>query len=148
MENTAGGRKPVTLTIGWIMLTVMGALLVLGGLGSLGTAYRTGNESIAGLKAQELAKIHPELLPALLGRRATAASLSLMAGMLIAWIASGPFRRGEKWAWWAMLTAIGLGAAMSLLRIPALGYNAGAVNAAVLLVWLLIALAVSYRDMK
>jgi hypothetical protein len=137
-----------TLKAAWIMLLVMAAVLVLGGLGSLATAYRTGNESIAGFKSQDLARMNPELLSALRGRRATAASLSVMAGLLIAWIGTTAFRRGEKWAWWALLTSVGLGAALSLLRVMMLDLKLGAGNAAALLVWLVVALGISYRDMK
>ncbi len=144
----ADEKKSITLTIGWVMLLILGLLMVLGGLESLVFAYRGGNEALAGISLQELAKISPELPVALRGRRATAASLAMTGGMLIAWIAATAYRRGEKWALWALLSAVGLGAVLSVLRISTLGTRAGTSTAAFTLVWLILALAISYRDMK
>jgi hypothetical protein len=142
------GKKSVTLTIGWVMLLVLGVLMTLGGLESLVFAYRAGNEAPAGVSMQELARINPELPVALRGRRATAASLAISCGILVVWIAAIPYRRGEKWAWWALLCSIGLGTTLSVLRVSALGTKAGAVAAGIFLTWLLLALAISYRDFK
>jgi len=141
-------KKSVTLTIGWVMLLIMGVLLAVGGLESLLIAYRGGGALIAGMSTQELTSINPELPAALRDRRATAATLSFTCGVLAAWVALIPYRRGEKWAWWALLCSVGLGALLSIFRIQALGTRAGAGTAAVFLAWLLLALAISYRDMK
>lgn len=145
MEN---GKKTVTLTIGWIMLLVLGVLMTLGGLESLLFAYRSGNEAPAGVSMQELSRTNPELPVALRGRRATAATLAVTSGILIAWIAAVAYRRGERWAWWALLCSIGLGAGLSILRISLLGTRLGAGAAAFVLIWAIVALAISYRDMR
>jgi hypothetical protein len=145
MENSG---KSVTLKIGWFMLLVLGIVMTLGGLESLLFAYRAGNETPGGVSMQELAKISPELPVALRGRRATAASLAITCGILISWLAAVPYRRGEKWAWWALLSAVGLGALLSMLRVSALGTRAGVAGAGIFLIWLIVALAISYRDMK
>ena len=141
-------KKSITLTIAWLMLLLMGVLLALGGLESLLIAYYGGGELIPGMNSQELAAKNPDLPAALRGRRATAATLSITCGILVAWIASVPYRRGEKWAWWALLFSIGSGAALSIFRVQAINTRAGAGAAAIFLAWLLIALAISYRDMR
>ncbi len=141
-------RKSITLAVGWIMLLVMGALMALGGVESLMVAYRSGGPLISGMTSQELSAINPDLPSALRGRRATAASLSVICGVLVAWIALVPYRKAEKWAWWALLSSVGPGAVLSLLRMQALGTRVGAGVAGVFLVWLLLALAISYRDMR
>jgi hypothetical protein len=141
------GKKPVTLTIGWVMLVIMGLLMAIGGAESLVIAYRGNGPLIAGMNARDLSPINPDLPAALRGRRATAATLALTCGLLISWIAAVPFRRGERWSWFALLSAVGLGAVLSMLRVPMLETRAGAGAAAIFLVWLILALAVSYRDM-
>ena len=140
--------KSVTLRLGWLMLLALGILMTLGGLESLLFAYRSGNEAPAGVSMQELAKISPELPVALRGRRATAASLAITCGILISWLAAVPYRRGEKWAWWALLSSVGLGALLSMLRISALGAKAGTAGPGIFLIWLILALVISYRDME
>ncbi len=145
MENA---KRPVTLMIGWIMLLILGILIAVGGLGSLTFAYRSGDDAPAGVSMQELAKINPELPVALRGRRATAATLAVTIGILILWIAAVPYRRGEKWSWWALLSSIGLGAVLSIFRITFLGTRLGVGPAVFFLCWAIVALAISYRDMR
>jgi hypothetical protein len=145
MENSG---KSITLRIGWLMLLALGILMTLGGLQSLMVAYRSGNQALAGVSMQDLAKVSPELPVALRGRRATAASLAITCGILISWLAAAPYRRGEKWVRWALLSAVGLGALLSMLRISALGAKAGTAGPAISLIWLILALAISYRDLK
>jgi len=141
------GKRSVTLTIGWVMLVIMGALLAVGGVESLLIAYRGTGPLVAGMSSQDLAAVKGELPNALRGRRATAATLALTSGLLVAWIAAVPFRRGERWSWWALLSSVGLGGLGSILRVPMLETRAGAGVAVVFLVWLILALAISYRDM-
>ncbi len=57
-------------------------------------------------------------------------------------IALFPYRRGERWAWWALLLSLGAGSALSLIRVWLLTSRAGAGQALVVLVWLLLALAI------
>ena len=82
------------------------------------------------------------------GRRATAAVLSFTSGVFLVWIALVPFRRGERWAWRAVATSLGLGALLSILRLPMLDTRLGAGAAVFVLVWVVAALLVSYRDFK
>jgi hypothetical protein len=52
------------------------------------------------------------------------------------------YRRGEKWAWWALLVPLGLSQLLSLCRLLTLGSAPGAVGAGIILVPLLLGLLV------
>ncbi len=143
-----GERRSLTLTFGWSLLLAVGLLMTLGGLESVYVAYFSSTESISGVSMETLAQVNPELPKAIRGRRATAASYAVSSGILLAWVAATAFRRRQKWAWYALLCAIGAGAILSILRIPLLGHRAGAETAGSILVALVLALAVSYRDFK
>ena len=51
-----------------------------------------------------------------------------------------PYRRGERWAWWALLVSLGLSQGLSLLRVPMLDTMHGAGAPGVLLGLTLLAL--------
>ena len=122
--------------------------MLIAGIGSLTEAYRGTDPFLAGVSYDRLATLNPDIPNMLRGRRATAASLGVTCGVLLCWIASTAFRRREKWSWYALLSAFGLGAILSVLRVPVLGYRAGAEIAGVFLVILVAALALSYRDFR
>jgi hypothetical protein len=141
------GRKSKTLVVGWVLLLLVALALVAGGVASLVTAYARGNDLIAGVSLNDLAVVNPRIPDAIRGRRATASFYAFACGVLLAWIALTAFRRGEKWAWRAILTALGLGCLLSLLRVPLLGTSA-TVDATGILIILAIALLVSARDFR
>ena len=145
MENP---KKSLTLSIAWIVLLVFGVLMSIAGIGSLAEAYRGSDPFLAGVSYDQLATLNPQIPNMLRGRRATAASLGVTCGMLLCWIAATAFRRREKWSWYALLSAFGLGSILSILRVPVLGYRAGAETAGVFLAILVITLAISYRDFR
>src|SRR6059036_1950426 len=130
MENQ---RKSLSLTIGWLLLLVLGLALAGGGLASLLVAYRGADDRIAGIGFEAMAKLDPDLPNALRGRRATAATWAISCGLLLCWIALTAFKRGEKWAWLAVGTSLGAGCLLSLLRVPILGQRAGAAAAGIVL---------------
>ena len=139
------GKRSITLRIGWIMLVIVGVGIAAAGAASLRFAY-LGDEVIAGIPVDRFAQLDPDLPKLLRARRATAASYALMSGVLVAWIAATAFRGGQKWAWWAVLTAVGLGCAGSLLRLPLLDVRPGIETALTILGAVVVALAISYRD--
>ena len=141
------GRKSKTLVIGWSLLLLVAFLLAAGAVASLVTAYARGNDVIGGVSLNELAAVNPRIPEAIRGRRATASVYAFSCAVLLAWIALTAFRRGEKWAWRAILTSLGLGCVLSLLRIPLLGMR-GTADAIGILIVLAIALAVSARDFR
>jgi hypothetical protein len=143
----ADQRRSITLQIGWVLLAILGLALTAGGAASLATAYR-GSETFAGVPLDRFSELDPDLPNVLRARRATAAFYALSCGLLLGWVATNAFRRGEKWAWWAVLTSLGFGCAGSLLRLPLLGVRAGTETAGAILVVAVVALAISYRDFK
>ena len=143
-----GGKTSITLKIGWILLTLVGTLLALGGLGSFYNAYSRGPDPMANVDIERLRELSPDLPTILRGRRATAAAFSFATGVLLVWIAVVPYRRGERWAWQAVGTSVAFAFMLSLLRMPMLDTRVGAGVAGVGLTLTLLALAVSYKDMK
>jgi hypothetical protein len=139
-------KRSVTLTIGWVLLVILGGLLTLGGVGSLTLAYTGGDELLGTTPVQDLAKLSPDIPGAVRGRRVTASYLAFASGVMLCWIAAIPYRRREKWAWYALITSLGIGSALSILRISFLGITSGAVPAGIVLGVLLVALLISYRD--
>ena len=141
-------KKSWTLMVGWLLFLLIGVLITLGGLASMAEAYRAPEDRIAGVSLADLAKLSPDLPNAIRGRRATAASFAISCGLLVCWVALTAYRRGEKWAWYALLSSLGIGTILSILRIPLLGMTSGAGSAAYLLGATLIALLISFRDFK
>jgi hypothetical protein len=140
-------RRSITLTIGWVLLLLLGLFLILGAIGSLAVAYTSPeDDDLGGMSVSELAKLSPGAATAVRGRRATAASLAFACGMMVCWIAATAYRRREKWAWYALLTSLGIGSALSMFRISMIGITTGAGTAGVALGILLAALIISYRD--
>jgi hypothetical protein len=58
---------------------------------------------------------------ALRSRRSTAAAYSAGFATLFLLITVGPYRRGEVWAWWALLVGMLVPSLLILLRVPLLG---------------------------
>ena len=68
----------------------------------------------------------PASLTALRGIRGTSASYAVAYGVLFLAIVLGPYRRGDVWAWKALLIAGLTQSVIVLLRIPILGTQLGA----------------------
>ena len=117
-------------TSSWVILVVAGVLTLLGSLFSLGIAYvslvedRIGPASLA-----ELSVGRPEVATAVRARRATAAAYGAGYATLFLAISLGPYRRGDVWAWWALLAGTLVVSVLILLRVPFLGINLGAPTA-------------------
>jgi cell division protein FtsW (lipid II flippase) len=108
-------------TVSWILLLVVAVLTLLGGLESANIAYRTDRERVAGVTLTELAAGKPGVENSLRARRGTAASFAAGFATLFLFIVLGPYRRGDRWAWWAILTGTLVVLVLVLLRQPALG---------------------------
>jgi hypothetical protein len=91
-------------TASWILLTVVGAITLLISMVSANLAYR-GDYPIGGTPVADVAAGRPEILTALRGIRGTSAAYA--AGFAVLFLATvlGPYRRGDKGAWWALLAA-------------------------------------------
>jgi hypothetical protein len=109
----------------WILLTILGAVIVLAGLLSSRNAYGNVGYRIGPVSVRELAGGRPEVESALRGTRGTAAAYAVAYGVLFLSIVLGPYRRGETWAWWALLAGALALLVIAALRIPTLGTSLG-----------------------
>jgi len=122
----------------WILLTILGGAITFFSLVSAVRAYWQDDDyGIGPSKVSEVAGGDPAIATALRGIRGTAAAFGAAYGILFLAIVLGPYRRGEVWAWKALLVAGLAQSALILVRIPILGTQLGvgsAVTPAVLLV--------------
>ena len=121
-------------TASWIILLVVGSLTLLAGLVSLGRAYVSARDQIGPASLEELATGRPEVVTAMRARRATAAAFAAGFATLFLAITLGPYRRGDVWAWWALLAGTLVVSVAILLRVPLLGTRLGAAAALIQLV--------------
>lgn len=126
----------------WVILLVVTVAIVLLSAQSLWIAYSGGPDSLT--TDYTLTQIGEQggeqAIKAFRGRRATAASWALGYGLLalaVIWI---PYRRGEKWAWWAIFLSVGFSQLLSLARAIALGTTVGTGAPAVLFAFVLLGL--------
>jgi hypothetical protein len=112
-------------TASWIILSVVGALTLLGSAASTVEAYRSTGEVIGSVSLKELAAGKPDVETALRARRATAAAYAAGFATLFLAIALGPYRRGDRWAWWAILIGTLVLVGLVMLRVPLLGTGPG-----------------------
>jgi hypothetical protein len=110
----------------WILLTVLGVAITLISLVSAAHAYRTGDDyGIGGSRVSKVAGGDAGIATALRGIRGTSAAFGASYGVLFLAIVVGPYRRGDKWAWVALLIAGLTQFVLVLLRVPALGTQLG-----------------------
>lgn len=121
-------------TASWIILVIVGALTLLGGLGSLGVAYFSAQDQIGPASLTELSVGRPEVATAVRARRATAAAYAAGFATLFLAIILGPYRRGDVWAWWVLAAGTLVVSVLILLRGPFLGTWSGAAPALIQLV--------------
>ena len=107
-------------TASWVLLVFVAVAALLYSLLSASRAYGTYNERLGGVRVSELAAGRPEVETAVRARRATAAACSAGFATLFLLISLIPYRRGEVWAWWALLVGMLVVATLILLRIPLL----------------------------
>ena len=129
-------------TISWILLTIVALLVVLGGVGSATIAYFASgsNDIIAASTSLDDLKVSEEVSTALRGRRGTAAAYALGFASLMLWVILGPYRKGEVWAWWAILCSTLFLTIPLMLRIPTIGITQGAMTGLYFLAAVVIAL--------
>jgi hypothetical protein len=137
-------------TASWVLLAVVAALMVLGGIASTYTAYSGAEDNLlpGGPTVQDLETMNPGLATALRGRRATAAAFALAYGVLLLLVAVVPYRRGEVWAWWAILAASLTLALVIMARVPLLATRLGAGTGLVQLGVVVLALLLDVRRLR
>ena len=111
----------------WVLLLLLAVGVAFISLTSVGTAYGVGEDQITPTYSLEQIRTatSPEVALAIRGRRATAATWALACALLSGFVILIPYRRGERWAWWALLIAWGLPQFISLARAVALGSSFG-----------------------
>lgn len=127
------GSRPLFFA-SWIILLVVITAIALLSLQSLRIAY-TGNQDnlTTGFTLEHLRAAGDQIrehggedaVKAFKGRRATAATWALAYGLLALIVVLGPYRRGERWAWWALLISLGVSQLLSILRAPMLDTTLG-----------------------
>jgi hypothetical protein len=126
----------------WVILLIVSGAIVLFCFLSLWVAYTGKPDGLT--RDYSLTQIQEQggdlAVKAFRGRRATAATFAIGYGLLalaVTWI---PYRRGEKWAWWALLISMGLSQFLSLVRAVMLVTADGLSTPAILLAFSLLAL--------
>jgi hypothetical protein len=115
----------------FVLLAILGSAITLVSLVSMVHAYWKDDDYRVGpLKVSEVAGGDPRVSTALRAIRGTSAAFGAAYGVLFLAVVLGPYRRGDVWAWKALLVAGLTQSAIVLLRIPILGTDAG-VGAAV-----------------
>ena len=129
-------------TLSWILLMIVFVLVILGGLGSAAIAYLApeSNDILVDSTSMADLNLDQDVKSALRGRRGTAASYALGFATLMLWVTWVPYRRGEVWAWWAILCSTLLLTIPLILRIPAIGITQGATTGIYLLIAVVMAL--------
>ena len=108
-----------------VLLGLAGTLVLLVSLISANLAYR-GDYPIGGTKpVAEVAGGRPGIEVALRAIRGTSAAYAAGFAALFLAIVFGPYRRGERWAWWALLGGTLVILLISLGRVPFLGVAMG-----------------------
>ena len=122
----------------WILLTALGVAITFFSLVSAFHAYRTSDDyAIGDSRVSKVSGGDSGVATALRGIRGTSAAFGAAYGVLFLAVVLGPYRRGEVWAWKALLVAGLTQFVLVLLRIPILGTQLG-VSAAVTPVVLLV----------
>lgn len=127
----------------WVLLVVVSVLIAMGSAASLIQAYSKTNENLtadyttAQIREQGGGE---EAFTALKGRRVTAATWAMAYALLAILVTVIPYRRGERWAWWALLIAIGVSQILSMARAVTLLTTSGAGLPGILLAFTLLGL--------
>jgi hypothetical protein len=123
------------------ILLLVALFTALGALESLGNAFGRRPETVGTVTMDQIKSLGgDESLNAFKARRATAATWALGFAILFGWVVFDPYRRGNRWAWWALLVSLGLPQLISLARVPLLGTTSGVAPSATALAFLLIGL--------
>ena len=133
----------------WILLTVLGVAITLASLGSAVHAYQTNDDyGIGPSRVSKVAAGDAGVATALRGIRGTSAAYGAAFGVLFLAIVLGPYRRGDVWAWMALLAAGLTQCVLVLLRIPLLGTQLGVAPALTTIVALVVGLLLDVERLK
>ncbi len=135
--------------LSWILLALVGGLTLFASLASVGVAYFAEDDPMGRVMPRsELAGDRNDVATMLRARRGTAAAFGAGYGLLFLVIALVPYRRGDVWAWWAILASTIITCSIILLRNPVLGTNLGLGAATIPLVVCVVALLLDVSRIK
>lgn len=133
----------------WILLTILGSAITFFSLVSAVHAYWQDDDyGIGPKRVSKVADGDAAVATALRGIRGTSAAFGAGYGILFLVIVLGPYRRGEVWAWKALLVAGLAQSVIVLLRIPLLGTQLGVSAAVTPLVLLVVGLLLDAGRLK
>lgn len=137
-------------TVSWALIALVAVLTLLLSLVSFGTAYTKGPDEfgVGGPKLSDVESWNADVATAIRARRATASAYAAGWSLLLLIVTLVPYRRGERWAWWAILAATAIPLALTLLRVPMLGTNLGAATALVQAGVLVLGLLLDVRRLR
>ena len=133
----------------WVILLIVMVAVTLFSLLSLWRAYTRSPDALTtGFTTEQIRQFGDQIresggddaVKAFNGRRATAATWALGYALLGLAVVFVPYRRGERWAWWALLISIGLSQLLSLARAAMLGTTLGLGTPGIILAFALIGL--------
>lgn len=134
-------RNTSLFAVSWVILLVLAGAITFFSITSAMTAYGGGPDALTpGFSLEQLETVNADASAAVRGRRVTAATWALAYGILLAYVVLVPYRRGERWAWWALLLSLGIAQLLSIARVLALGMSQGAGTSGILLAMLLLGL--------
>ncbi len=131
--------------ISWVLLTLLCAMTLLFSVGSAGVGYSNGEDQFGEMTLAELTQGNEQVAKLIHGRRITAASFAAAYATLLLLVVLIPYRRGEVWAWWAILIATLVLSLMIWLRVPTLGITLGAPTGYTQLVVVIVALLLDVK---
>jgi hypothetical protein len=133
----------------WIILLIVIGAITIFSLLSLWRAYTRSPDTLTtGFTTEQIRQFGDQIrerggedaVKAFKGRRATAATWSFGYALLALAVVLVPYRRGERWAWWALLISLGLSQLLSLARAVMLGTTLGLATPGLILAFALIGL--------
>lgn len=134
-------RHPAIFTTSWVVLLLLATAVTAISLLSASRALRRAPDALTpSFTVEQLETTNHDAAEAIHGRRLTAAAFAVGCGLFLAFLVLGPYRRGERWAWWAMLVPIGAVSLLLMARTPVMGMRQGAGAGVILLVVLLVGL--------
>ena len=113
---------------GWIILLIVSVIFALFGLGDIILATAADPaivQGITGLTPEELGAISPEALKLANYQTRASGAIILIFGLLAAAVAWTGFRRGERWAWYALLTLPLLNVLIFVVMYVSVDFSAG-----------------------
>src|SRR5258706_149995 len=113
---------------------VAGAVPLPGSLAWLSKASFGGGDGFAGVSRDTRANGKAEVFTVLRARRARAAAYAAGFAAFLLVITLGPYRRGDRWAWYAILVGTLTETLLTFARIAFLGTKAGTLTALLQLV--------------